>query len=114
MNDKQIKFKYVFDKDYNPVYCNGAYGGINPQGDIVANFYFERSPIPNHVIHDINDDGTLSGVVSSDPSEVEQYMIRYVNGGIILNIDSAKSIHEWLGGLISELEAKNGNSTESE
>lgn len=26
--NRQIKFKYVFPEDYNPIYCNGAFGGI--------------------------------------------------------------------------------------
>ena len=35
MLDKSIlKFKYIFDNNYNPKYINGAYGGITPKGEI--------------------------------------------------------------------------------
>ncbi len=106
MEDKQVKFKYVFEKNYNPVYCNGAYGGVNVQGEIVANFYLERLPVPNHVIHEITDEGTLSGVVSSDPEDLNKCMVRYITNGIILNEDSARAIYEWLGEQIQEIETR--------
>ncbi|MFC0297755.1 hypothetical protein [Geobacillus jurassicus] len=44
--EKVVHFKYLFPDDYNPVYVNGAHGGISPQGEIVVNFYFERRPLP--------------------------------------------------------------------
>lgn len=28
-----VKFKFVFEDSYNPVYCNGAMGGIQPNGE---------------------------------------------------------------------------------
>jgi len=41
-----ITYKYIFEKDYNPLYVNGAQGGINPLGEIVIDFYLERNAIP--------------------------------------------------------------------
>lgn len=29
---KKIEFKYIFEKDYNPKYVNGAFGGMSPTG----------------------------------------------------------------------------------
>jgi len=114
MEEKQIKFKYIFDKNYNPVYCNGAYGGVNVQGEIVANFYLERIPIPNNVVHEINDDGNLSGIVSSDPNDLDKVMVRYITNGIVLNEDSARAIYEWLGEQIQTIETRRASKTESE
>lgn len=44
MSDKknELKFKYIFDDSYNPVYVNGAHGGVTPRGELVVNFYLER------------------------------------------------------------------------
>ncbi len=104
MDNKQIKFKYIFEGNYNPVCCSGTYGGISPNGEIVANFFYERMPIPNSVVHELNDDGTLSGVVALDPENLDNTVIRYVSNGIILNLDSAKAIYKWLGDQIQEIE----------
>ena len=42
----KLKCKYIFKDDFNPVYVNGAQGGINMQGEIVVNFYLERNALP--------------------------------------------------------------------
>ncbi len=58
-NKPEIKFKYVFSYNYNPVYVNGAHGGISPRGELVVNFYLERPPLPNSIAHEINQNGTI-------------------------------------------------------
>ena len=102
--ERQIKFKYVFAEDYNPVYCNGAFGGISTHGEIVANFFLERMPIPNSMTNLVNPDGSLGGVVSVDPETLDETIIRHVSTGIVLNEESAKAIYAWLGNQIQELE----------
>ena len=110
----QIKFKYVFTKDYNPVYCNGAFGGISTSGEIVANFFLERMPIPNFLINSVNEDGSLSGVVTMDPQDFNETVIRYISTGIVLSETSAKAIYEWLGNQIQELENRRAINTTAE
>lgn len=102
--DNKIKFKYVFSDSYNPVYCNGAYGGISSHGEIVANFFLERMPIPKSTTSLLNNDGTLSGDVDTDPEDFARTVIRYVSTGVILSENSARSIYEWLGTQLNELD----------
>ena len=102
-DERQIRFKYVFPEDYNPVYCNGAFGGVSTQGEIVVNFFIERMPIPNSVTYSINPDGTLGGVAEIDPENLDDIVIRYISTGIVLSEENAKSIYEWLGKQIEEL-----------
>ena len=104
--ERQIKFKYVFPDNYNPVYCNGAFGGISTHGEIVVNFFLERMPIPNSITNSVNPDGTLGGVVSMDPETLDDTVIRHVSTGIVLNEESAKAIYAWLGDYIQELESR--------
>lgn len=104
--ERQIKFKYVFPENYNPIYCNGAFGGISTHGEIVANFFLERMPIPNSMTNLVNPDGSLGGVVSVDPETLEDTVIRHVSTGIVLNEDSARAIYTWLGNQIQELESR--------
>lgn len=103
---RQVQFQYIFPEEYNPVYCNGAYGGVASQGEIIINFYLERMPIPQQLIHDINPDGTLSDVVQTEPEDLGQKIIRYVSSGVVLNEDSARSIYNWLGKQLNELERR--------
>lgn len=112
--ERQIKFKYVFPENYNPIYCNGAFGGISTHGEIVANFFLERMPIPNSMTNLVNPDGSLGGVVSVDPDNLDETVIRHVSTGIVLNEESAKAIHAWLGNQIQELENRKTLQTAAE
>lgn len=66
--------------------------------------FLERIPIPNSVTNSINPDGTLGGFVGIDPENLNETVIRYISTGIVLNEENAKSIYEWLGNQIQELE----------
>jgi hypothetical protein len=100
-----ITFKYIFKYDYNPVYVNGAHGGVSPRGEIVANFYLERQPLPNEITHAINPDGSIGAdVVGVDPENLESTIIRYVSSGVVLNLQNARALNSWLGNQIVELE----------
>ena len=103
---REINFHYVFSDDYNPVYCTGAYGGISPQGDIVANFYLERMPIPKSLTYALDDNGSLGDVVSTEPEDLKQKVVRYVSTGVVLNEANARSICDWLKQQLDELEAR--------
>ncbi|MBI4746255.1 MAG: hypothetical protein HY786_06920 [Deltaproteobacteria bacterium] len=93
----EIKFKYIFPDDYNPIYVNGIYGGVTPNGDIVANFFFERHALPNSQSQQLMANGTLGELVSNEPEDLQKSMVRVVNSGVILNVRTAKELHRWLG-----------------
>lgn len=103
---QQIKFKYVFPENYSPMYCNGTYGGIVSQGEIIMNFYLERMPLPNSLTHELLDNGLLGNILETDPPELHSTVIRHVCAGIVLNETTAKAIYEWLGKQICELESR--------
>jgi hypothetical protein len=103
--EPSITFKYIFKYDYNPVYVNGAHGGISPRGEIVANFYLERPPLPNELTHAINPDGTISNdIIAVQPENLNSSLIRYVDHGVVLSYQNARNLHSWLGEQIAELE----------
>lgn len=103
-DNREINFRYVFPENYNPVYCNGAYGGVSTQGEIVMNFYLERMPIPNSVTHQVGEDGALAGVIATDPEDLNKKVIRYVSNGVVLSETGARAVYNWLGAQICELE----------
>ncbi|WP_040226909.1 DUF3467 domain-containing protein [Bhargavaea cecembensis] len=103
----KLNFKYKFEEKYNPVYVNGAFGGVNSQGEIVANFYFERMPIPYSEELNINEKGEVIGSEVVDP-EVPVAAIRYIETGIIMNLEHARQFHDWLGTHIQRLEHSKG------
>ena len=101
---KRIRCKYIFANDYNPVCVNGAYGGVNPHGEIVVNFYFERAALPNSQTFELVDNQLKEVEAERDPQDLADAFVRVVNTGIILDYKNAKIIHEWLGNHFKLLE----------
>ena len=100
-NENQIKVKYKYEDDYNPQYVNGAQGGINVQGEIVVNFYFERVPMPNSVTHEVSKEGLLGPAIATEPEDLTRSVLRYVQSGVVMNLEVATQIHRWLGDQIA-------------
>lgn len=105
-DEKQsLVFKYIFDDTYNPKYVNGAYGGINPKGEIVINFYFERSALPTKQTFYVQDGRLLKeNIAERTPDDHAQSFIRFVENGVIFDLDNAKVFQNWLQGKIDQLE----------
>jgi hypothetical protein len=102
-----IKVKYKFDKNYNPKYSNGAYGGINPLGEIILNFYLERMPLPVEQIEEIliKDNKITRIQKSTTPEDLNDIAIRFVDTGVVLNLATAIDIHKFLGDQIELLKS---------
>ncbi len=103
-DQKKIKFKYIFQKDYNPIYINGLFGGITPRGEIVINFFLERHGLPISQTHEINEIGLIEKEIGREPEDHRESMVRFVEQGIILNLQNAKALNQWLEEYISKLE----------
>jgi len=104
-NKPEIKFKYIFNYGYNPVYVNGAHGGISPRGELIMNFYLERMALPEALTHEINPNGTIGNEVSSEPEDLKNSLVRFIDTGVVMNYQGAKDLLLWLGERVKEMEA---------
>lgn len=90
-----VRFKYVFDEEYDPEYVNGVLGGINPSGELVMNFFMDRSPVPYLQEMAVMPDGSLSNkVVAQEPEKAD--IRRVVKNGVIMNASTALTIYQWM------------------
>lgn len=105
-SENKITFKYIYQDDYNPVYVNGAHGGINVQGEIIANFYFERLPMPYKLTNEVNSEGIVGEMIDTDPKDLSKSIVRYVQSGVVMNLEVAKQVYEWLGKQIAIRESQ--------
>ncbi len=101
----ELKFKYVFSSDYNPVYVNGAHGGVTPRGELIVNFYMERQPLPDSITHEIAPNGSIGPELAAAPADLGSSLVRAISSGVVLNHQTAKDVHYWLGEKIKEMEA---------
>ncbi|MFN0315596.1 MAG: hypothetical protein ACKVQA_11240 [Burkholderiales bacterium] len=93
----RIQFVYKFPETYNPVYSNGAYGGISPQGDFVIHFYHERHPLPYSTVNEITSEGAIGKELERDPKSDDPIVLRYVTTGVAMDMSAAKRLFDWLG-----------------
>ncbi|BCG46777.1 hypothetical protein GEOBRER4_n1587 [Citrifermentans bremense] len=101
----EMTFKYIFQYDYNPIYVNGAHGGISPRGELVMNFYLERQPLPNSITHEITPAGTIGPETEVEPADLTRSLVRQVINGVVVNYNTARELHYWLGEKLKEMEA---------
>jgi hypothetical protein len=104
-NKQELTFKYIFPEDYNPAYVNGAHGGLSPRGELVINFYLERPPLPYAITHALTPGGTIGEELEEEPEDLKASLVRFVTGGVVLNLENARNIHAWLGDRVREMEA---------
>lgn len=100
----EIAFKYIYNYSYNPVYVNGAHGGISPRGELVMNFYLERPPLPEEIRHEITQNGIIGEVTAEKPENLSNSMVRFIDSGVVLNYESARNIHHWIGECLKQME----------
>lgn len=104
-NKPELKFKYIFNYGYNPVYVNGAHGGVSPRGELVMNFYLERMALPQSITHEINPNGTIGSEVGAEPADLKNSLVRFIETGVVMNYQNAKELLLWLGERVKEMDA---------
>jgi hypothetical protein len=88
MGDMKILFKRA--ADYRIIPVTGAWGGLNPQGEIIFDLFVEKLEIESIQVR-VEPDG--SPVETAREGEVH---VRESQIGVVVRPDIAKSIGEWL------------------
>lgn len=98
----QVEFHYIKSGLFRVVHVDGAWGGATPRGHITMSVFSERGPIPQRLVHQINDDGTLGEQVSLVS---KTGIIREVEVELVIDLEAARSISDWLTKNIKTLTA---------
>lgn len=100
---KQVTFDYIKSNDYREFYANGVFGGISPGGKIMMSMFFERSPIPTKIFHNVLKDGKLGEEIRSK-RESRDSIIRSVQATILMDPDGALALRNWIDDKLKTLE----------
>lgn len=98
----KINGSFEYGKNYDMKFVNGIFGGttINNQ-EIIVNFYFENIALPTSYELNIDDDDNIAETkFLTDGHDVS----RKVETGVIMNLDTAKALYEWLESTINNIE----------
>ncbi|MCS4201315.1 hypothetical protein [Salinibacter ruber] len=94
-DDAQDEITFVYeDADTVPtITATGAHGGPSPDGaSVVANLYVERSSIPHHVSHQIDETGQVD--LSEQVTRGE--LTREVQASLVMTPEHAMQLGRWL------------------
>ncbi len=105
LENSTIAFDYVKNSQFRAIHADGLIGGVTPNGHVHVAFFSERPAIPRRVVQAIGTDGSL-GSELLDQRETRNSIIREMDVDIFMSPDVAKSMHEWLGERIKELEQR--------
>lgn len=98
-----MKFHYIKSYDHKEIQVDGAFGGVMPTGaGLTMTVFTERTPIPKSVTH-VVEDGVL-GDEDRSKRDVLDGVVRVVGATLHMDLDQARSLHEWLGKHISRVE----------
>jgi len=89
-----ISFEYKVLPTYNAYAVSGVHGGLNASGEVVANFFHERSRIPKKQSYNITEDGQLT--IDPDTPKPDDSIIRNILFSISMNPNTARVVGQWL------------------
>ncbi len=114
-NKNKLNFKYIFGDNYNPLYINGASGGLSPNNEIIINFYLERPALPNKLSFNLDKDFQVIGENEEErePEDLQSSFVRFVQNGVIFDYNTAKSLQDFLNKTISDYEERNSIADET-
>jgi len=92
----EVTFVYEDADTVHTLAATGAHGGPTPDGaSVVANLYVERSSIPHHVSHQINEDGQVD--LSERSEQVTRgELTREVQASLVMTPEHAMQLGQWL------------------
>jgi hypothetical protein len=98
-----IQLHYIKSNFFRVIHLDGTFGGVSPRGNIHMAIFNDRQPIPRMIEHEITSDGRLGEELSRD---IRSGIVREVEADVIMDLNAARSLREWLTGKITDLEER--------
>ena len=102
---EQVTFKYTKTDDYRNVHGSGVFGGVTAKIEIRIEVFTEYQPSPSEYSKKVIDD-ELVPVDEEEDGDKDILVERERQIGIMLALNEARSIHQWLGNKIEQLEER--------
>lgn len=99
----KIRYDYIKSNFFRVIHVDGVHGGPRASGGSIHMALFnERNAIPKAEEYDVKD-GRLG---KQTGKEGRPGMVREVEFDMIMGLDTARAIREWLNNVIAKLEAE--------
>ncbi len=102
----KVETHFIKNNDFRTVQCSGAFGGVTSNGLINMNMYTDRVVIPNTITLEVDEkDGQHLREIGR---ESKNGIVREVQFGMLIDVNVAKSLVEWINEQIKIIESVTG------
>jgi predicted polyphosphate/ATP-dependent NAD kinase len=99
----KIAFRLIKSNLFRVISADGIFGGLTPRGNLFMSFFSERLPIPERIVHLLTPEGKVGEEVLAE-RESKDGVIREVEVGVAVDLDTAKALVVWLQDKIKQAE----------
>ena len=104
----EVSFTYAKSNLFRVIHSDGVIGSLTPKNDLFISFYHERQPLPDKLIYEITEEGTL-GKEKEDKRVVStEGILREMEVGVVIDLNFARNLSLWLTKIIQQAEEGEG------
>lgn len=96
-----VTFHYSKSSYFRVIHADGIIGCVTPRALIHCAIFSERQAIPQTITQELSPDGTVGAAIAHTGKEG---IVRELEADVLMNLDTAKALHKWIGDRVKELE----------
>lgn len=102
--NKRIRFDYIKGNYFRVIHVDGVHGGPTPNAAYIGMSLFNsRWPIPRQTTSALKEDGSIGKELIKERL-IRDSIVREIEAEIIMDINTARNMHKWLGEKIKRVE----------
>ncbi len=102
---KKLRYHLLKSNSFRSIHADGVFGGVTPRLTIFATFFNERTPLPDQMVHEIKEDGTIGDEIR-DERITRDGVVRELEANVIMDVEFAKVLVDWLRAKIEFVEKR--------
>lgn len=91
----QIAFHYLKSNHFRVVHADGVWGGLTGDQRLHMAIWSERPAIPTLMVFEVTSNGQI-GPEIKDRRESREGVVREVEVDVVMSLDTARSLNDWL------------------
>lgn len=110
-DEAKLEFHYIKSSTFRVIHVDGVHGGVSPKHKLQMAVFSERNPIPQLTVHKVHREG--KGLRLDEEIIADRVMrtgvVREVEAELLMDIEVAESLREWLDNQIKAAKSLVGN-----
>jgi hypothetical protein len=92
---RKVSFHFSKSNFFRVIHVDGAWGGLDPRGQIQMTLYSERPGIPTDISHEVTETSNLGPEITTERVVRYEY-VRELEAQVVMTVDTAKQVAAWL------------------